>query len=289
MDDQELADLKRESLRILHGYILDPEVLKKGCLLDFGRHNLQPKHDLGALKKLPLELLHQVLGDIDVQSLLTFRRVNQSAMTIVDSMVDYKKLLPKLYQKHCDGDKCGKLAPYVDVFGPTRRCLSIGRGCRSPCGPLFSNLVMEKPKLPLCPLPTRTFRAIPGDYGKHMWEGTMYHGIENCDYLYDYREPKQALLCDHTKATFEDFGANPAERDFFWKLCSVAVPWLSKQGTTTETGVFCEICSVNDEDGVGYRAAHQLDPDGSPSIRQAKGQHNVLFDSPGYSCQIPSG
>ncbi|KAF2821473.1 hypothetical protein CC86DRAFT_250435, partial [Ophiobolus disseminans] len=84
---------------------------------------------------------HLVLDELDVKSLLAFRRVNQYAMETVNAMSDYKKvmrlvpssvrmavaidtahtfsmkqLLAKLCQKHCDGDNCGKLAPYIDVF-----------------------------------------------------------------------------------------------------------------------------------------------------------------------------
>jgi hypothetical protein len=92
MNAQSLAELKRTSQRILDNYILDHKILEERCLLDYGRHTLQPKHDLGGLSKLPLELQHYVLGEIDVQSLLVFRRVNQGAMVVVDSMVEFKKV-----------------------------------------------------------------------------------------------------------------------------------------------------------------------------------------------------
>lgn len=92
MNAQSLGELKRTSQRILDYYILDHKILEQRCPLDYGRHTLQPKRDLGGLSKIPLELQHYVLGEIDVQSLLVFCRVNQGAMVIVDSMVEYQKV-----------------------------------------------------------------------------------------------------------------------------------------------------------------------------------------------------
>ena len=46
------------------------------------------------------------------------------------------QLITKLCQTHCDGTGCSRLAPYIDVFKLTRRCLSINGGCPFPCPPL---------------------------------------------------------------------------------------------------------------------------------------------------------
>jgi hypothetical protein len=72
--------------------LLDPEILLKRCPLDYGRHKLEPRSDLGDLEKLPAELRHHMLGFLEAKSLLTFRRVSQSTMSTVDGMVEYHKV-----------------------------------------------------------------------------------------------------------------------------------------------------------------------------------------------------
>ncbi|KAL3491173.1 hypothetical protein BJX62DRAFT_237411 [Aspergillus germanicus] len=65
------------------------------CPLDDGRHTSPPKVDLGALDKLPQELLEMVLGQLDIQSLTKFRRVNRRAMQAVDSIHAYKQIVTR--------------------------------------------------------------------------------------------------------------------------------------------------------------------------------------------------
>jgi hypothetical protein len=64
---------------LLNEHILSPDILER-CVLDYSLHCLAPEATLGTLEKLPIELHHQILGHIDVESLLRFRRVNQKAM-----------------------------------------------------------------------------------------------------------------------------------------------------------------------------------------------------------------
>jgi hypothetical protein len=92
MADSQLNEAQQRAVKLLNDNILNPRILLKLCLLDNGRHSPQPKVSLGALEALPVELLDEVLGHIDIASLLAFRRVNQKAMASVDEMVEYKKV-----------------------------------------------------------------------------------------------------------------------------------------------------------------------------------------------------
>ena len=91
MASAELKKLQTTSTWILNEHILDPEILRKRCPLDHGRHTLTPIHDLGTLSRLPIELQHHILGEADLASLFTFRRVNQSALVTVNGVIEYGK------------------------------------------------------------------------------------------------------------------------------------------------------------------------------------------------------
>ena len=72
-------------------YTLDnnQDLIWKRCPLDTGRHNLDPGHDLGTLDKLPVEVLTDVFDQCDIKSLTDFRRVNQRANKLIDSLPKY--------------------------------------------------------------------------------------------------------------------------------------------------------------------------------------------------------
>lgn len=81
--------------KVLNEQVLSPEVLIRHCSLDYGRHCGKTGGEntgLGILDKLATELQHEILSAIDVATLLTFRRVNHEAMTVVDGLVDFKKV-----------------------------------------------------------------------------------------------------------------------------------------------------------------------------------------------------
>jgi hypothetical protein len=74
----------------LKDFTLDDNDLVRTCPLDNYKHHLEPKHDLGILETLPLELLGLVLVQIDLRSLTDFRRINNRAMQVVDSILEYR-------------------------------------------------------------------------------------------------------------------------------------------------------------------------------------------------------
>lgn len=86
-------------LKILNARYVD---LDRCCPLDSIQHSagfaLPPENTLGALNMLPLELSTQVLLSMDLTALTTFRRVNQCARELVDSLL----LVPRHYHPGSD-------------------------------------------------------------------------------------------------------------------------------------------------------------------------------------------
>ncbi|KAI0586963.1 hypothetical protein KJE20_06419 [Pyrenophora tritici-repentis] len=114
MADTNLTEQQRTTIRMLDDYILDPD------------------------------MLHHVLGFLDIETLLSFRSVSMSGMNSVNSMIEYQKvannasnsirmaisiqtahkftikdLFAKLCQRMCDGSGCDKFAPYLDAQSAT--------------------------------------------------------------------------------------------------------------------------------------------------------------------------
>ncbi|KAM7209810.1 hypothetical protein V8F06_014808 [Rhypophila decipiens] len=80
----------RHPTPLLH--TLDDAQLEARYPLDNGRHLVLPNTPIGDINRLPLELINQVLGRLDIPTLTTFRRVNQRAMHLVDSLPSYRRI-----------------------------------------------------------------------------------------------------------------------------------------------------------------------------------------------------
>lgn len=63
------------------------------CQLDHQLATRTPRYGLGALDRLPLELIHMTLIRLDIQSLSDFRRVNTKAKQTTDSIPQYKRIM----------------------------------------------------------------------------------------------------------------------------------------------------------------------------------------------------
>jgi len=149
MDQLSLSETKLETLTYSHtnmkDYTLDDNELDEHCPLDIGRHNLDPACNLGSLDLLPPELLNAVLSQLDLQSLTNFRRVNQQAMGLVNSVPHYQtvvkhasaalrgmlsigtaklKTCQDLYEKLCTAncDTCGDFGGYLYLITCRRVC-----------------------------------------------------------------------------------------------------------------------------------------------------------------------
>ena len=89
LDVDQLEKLTYEGPPSHLDHTLSDQNLSHHCPLDNGRHTLKPIYGLGALEGMPVELLFTTLVKLDVMTLTDFRRVNQRAMEVVDSMVEY--------------------------------------------------------------------------------------------------------------------------------------------------------------------------------------------------------
>ena len=70
--------------------------LRGRCPLDNGRHFSSPKSaSLGSLDVLPSELFFQILAELDLVSLTTFRYVNRLARGLVDTVPEYSYIFTK--------------------------------------------------------------------------------------------------------------------------------------------------------------------------------------------------
>lgn len=119
--------------------------IDSSCRLDkyFGFHD--PRYDLGALDRLPLEVVHLALIRLDLRSLTDFRRVNKRARLVTDSIPQYKHILAHtpgsiraslnigtarffscqdLYEKlsTAECDSCGDFAGYLYLITCRRVC-----------------------------------------------------------------------------------------------------------------------------------------------------------------------
>lgn len=119
-------------------YTLDENGLAACCPLDNGHFPKTAQCNLGMLDTLPLELLQFTLVRVDLETLTGFRRVNQRARDVVDSIHEYgiiiihapnvlraliatetasyttcKRLYDKLRSPQCDG--CGQFGGHLYV------------------------------------------------------------------------------------------------------------------------------------------------------------------------------
>jgi hypothetical protein len=130
--------------------VIDPDVLGKYCHLGGEQAKqtppIQPPYStMGALSQLPLELLHLVLSDLDIQSLYHFKAVNRLSSMTVDSLGQHKIIveqapntlraalstgiarwisLRKLYDTLCSNAcvQCGDFAAFIYLLSCSRVC-----------------------------------------------------------------------------------------------------------------------------------------------------------------------
>lgn len=144
LTEAELPEFATPRLNIKDNTLDDNDLVRR-CPLDNGRHTLEPRFDLGCLDGIPPELLYLVLYHLDLQSLTDFRRVNQRAMTLVDSLSEYRVIvehapnairgmlsiesaryntLLDLYNKLCTAecDVCGDFGGYLYLIVCRRVC-----------------------------------------------------------------------------------------------------------------------------------------------------------------------
>jgi hypothetical protein len=155
------------------------------CPLDNGRHSSLVKVGLGNLDKLPPEILAMVLGQLDIQTLTKFRRVNRRAMQAVDLIRVYQQIVTRFPTalRAILSISTGATYSCQDLYHElqTPECRSCGRfgaflyllTCRRVCASCFAGeslyIPFQASDLPLAPcahdlatLPS--MRTIPGHY-----------------------------------------------------------------------------------------------------------------------------
>lgn len=131
-------------------WTLDDNDLDEHIPLDNGYHKTHPSTDLGILDRLPLELLTDILLQVDLQALTGFRRVNQRAMQVVDSVPQYDAIVEhapnslralltvnkgrnvnclELYDKMCTFkcETCGEFGGFLYLITLRRACIECFR------------------------------------------------------------------------------------------------------------------------------------------------------------------
>jgi hypothetical protein len=121
------------------------ENLAPACPLDNGHVFENPRNDLGLLDRLPLELLHIVLAQLDISTLTDLRRLNRRALQVVDKIPQYQVIVTHaqnvlqailsietgrwitcqvLYDAFCTADceTCGDHAGYLYLLTCRRVC-----------------------------------------------------------------------------------------------------------------------------------------------------------------------
>lgn len=85
-----LTERQQQALQTINGHILNPFILETRCPLDYGRLIHKPWAGLGDLGKLSTEIQCEVMGYVDVETLVKFRSVSSGARDLVDGMMEWK-------------------------------------------------------------------------------------------------------------------------------------------------------------------------------------------------------
>ncbi|KAF1948222.1 hypothetical protein CC80DRAFT_586114, partial [Byssothecium circinans] len=66
------------------------------CPLTNYHASIAPQYDIGTLDALALELIQSVLVQLDISSLMNFRRVNPRALQVVDDLPQYREISSRM-------------------------------------------------------------------------------------------------------------------------------------------------------------------------------------------------
>lgn len=189
-----------------------------------------PSNGLGALDRLPLEIIHLALIRLDIQSLVDFRRVNKRARLVTDSIPQYKRTLAHapasirgslniytarffscldLYEKlsTAECDSCGDFGGYLYLVTCRRVCFLCFTG-KADYLPLSRKDAMRKFGLGsehLASLPC--MKSFPGRYSPR---GVKCRRRET---LFDYSAARQTGITVHgTISSMEEYVSEMASK-----------------------------------------------------------------------------
>ncbi|KAF2105916.1 hypothetical protein BDV96DRAFT_694522 [Lophiotrema nucula] len=243
------------------------EGLFKHCCLDTGRVSLSKPATatLGVLDKLAVELQYEVLGQLDIQSVFDFRRVNQKARGLVDGLVEYQKILEnasdafrmalsikvadkisirelftKLCQRECD--YCNKPAAFIDLFSMKRRCLDLGGYCQKLTSPMNFRQILRNTLLRYSEVEqVPAFLAIPEQEGVPLfnpfrsvttYRDTFYDG----EVIFSLARKKARYITGFPSFPYDTHLESQS------KMTVTVAPWLDSTSTAAECPMFCQIC-----------------------------------------------
>ncbi|KAH6681027.1 hypothetical protein F5X68DRAFT_211737 [Plectosphaerella plurivora] len=226
-----------------------------------GPFEKEPSADLGALAKLPLELLGQILlHHVDIGSVIAFRKINRRARHVTDSLHEYKavtihgldflcallrtgfashdeKTLASVHTLLCEKScsVCGHFAGFVSLLYWTRCCFTCLQFSPELRVLLISPAFYQPGRTP-AQLEGLTYqlRSLPGRYttsATGFW-GPIRH------YLSAYH------LVDNTLEARTLGRPLPEAKSMCQHMAACALPFLEKQSGEIEAGVACAGCQL---------------------------------------------
>lgn len=239
---------------------LDDADLESRCPLDNGRHvTTRPRSFLGKLDLLPLELITGVLLALDLPTLTAFRRVNQSAMNIVDILRPYSMIV-----RHCPNVLRAVLSIEATSYDcqslfetlSTSKCITCGRfggylyliTCERVCYYCYTShpAFLPIPVTRAAQATGRTrkdlkrlphIRSLPGKYTN--WEkSSKVRGL-----LWDQR----AIMGDSSGTSAQKLAERSRKQDFTTRetvrfMSIISAPCFGPAGSTVDWGFWCVRC-----------------------------------------------
>lgn len=268
-DDDQLRELTYRKLSVLD-YTLDEAELTTQCPLDNGRHTVQPRHLVGQLDSLPGELLDEILVSLDLQTLTTFRLVNNRAMSLVDSLHQYVTVL-----KHCPDVIRAVISIHAESFScqtlydtlSTSRChtcKSFGAylyliTCRRVCYFCFTKHLDYFPvsaaQVNQYTSPERgqleTLPRVLSLMGRYTGERKF---LRSRIQLYD----RNAVLSRASEAEAQALDEATRQRDLMAKesrrhVAIISAPWIISSRRAADWGFYCAVCRDSKEPATHFK------------------------------------
>ncbi|EDU42685.1 F-box domain containing protein [Pyrenophora tritici-repentis] len=284
--------LQQETFEHLREGIVDEDALETRYPLDYGNQDftLSLEYDvsLGALDALPIELQQKVLSFLDIKALLVFRRVSKPALSLVNTLLEYQKIvmnapmalrmsiaigmhenytISQLFDALCERGcaDCGTLAHYICLFTCSRLCLSQNGCCPGKLAPrilldlpvqdddgsIQSDMQVENAPDNWVPEHVPRFTPVPGTYfvSRPLCKYGSTHTLTKI-------RPGNVFIdmnaFDNGKKFVSQYiDSEDQVMNVLYKTISVVVaPWLSKTSMSFECGMQCPGCMEEDREAI---------------------------------------